>query len=57
MKHNEQNAEHLRRLRARDWAEEERELGPIKGGMWAFGFLAVMAGTILFARFVLGWLL
>jgi hypothetical protein len=57
MKHDEQNAEQLRRLRALDWADEEMELGPIKGVMWALGFIAVMAGTILFAKFVLGWLL
>jgi hypothetical protein len=57
MKHDDQNAEQLRRLRALDWAEEDEELGPIKGVMWALGLIAVLTGTVLFARFVLGWLL
>jgi hypothetical protein len=57
MRHDDQNAEQLRRLRAMDWAEEDEELGPIKGVMWALGLIAVLTGTVLFARFVLGWLL
>jgi hypothetical protein len=44
MRHDDQNAEQLRRLRARDWAEEDEMCGAFKGIARVCLFYAALGG-------------